>query len=60
MTKTDPHKAVLLGESNAVADIQKWWHDMTPIAKRRIYNAEKAKKKNKKAFKVNPNPRKRK
>lgn len=56
MAKTDPHEAVLLGESNAVADMQKWWHDMTPIAKRRIYNAEKAKKKYGKAIKAKKKP----
>jgi len=56
MAKTDPYEAVLLGESNAVADMQKWWHDMTPIAKRRIYNAEKAKKKYGKAIKAKKKP----
>ena len=33
MAKTDPHEAVLLGESNAVADMQKWWHDMKNVKK---------------------------
>ena len=49
---TDPYEAILQGESIAVKDIQKWWHDMTPIAKRRIYNANKAKKKYRKAIKA--------
>jgi|3_EtaG_2_1085321.scaffolds.fasta_scaffold291713_2 hypothetical protein len=49
---TDPYEAVLRGESVAVKDIQKWWHGMTPMAKRRIYNANKAKKKYRKAVKA--------